>query len=536
LTDFVEMSSNGSAPDILNLETSQSSARHISTIVFVIALLVGLYLRAIDLNGPPYENHAFRQTQTLSTIEDYSRHGIDLLHPNTIYMGYPGTFVLELPVFQALAALGYKAFGPQIAIVRLLNILFGAGCTWLLFLIVKNWLGRLTGMFAAMIYWLAPLNLIYHRSMLLDPSAVFCGLATFYLLEQITPRTNLNAPSENPPPSASWKWILFGLAAFFTAMIKALYLWPAVLLFFVKVASRRFRPDNALWKVFCIFGVSGLCFLAWNRYASSVNDTSIFTRGFKPTTLLGVSELFSSEFYREMFMHRSKRLLGGFGLIFYPIGLWAAWAERSRKEIARPLWLLALIPPSYLALFSNINRPHDYYQLIAAPFFAAAAGVGVVWVLRRLFLARPKSVTLERTAFVAAAFVLVASGAFTYRSWYKCPYYDPMIVKFDKLCTDKFEPQRPAMVFVSYDNSSCPPNSPVPEFVYAARLWGFGQTVKDAQQSRSLFEKYSSGFTNLEYLVFYGTDYPNWVPTNQFHPDYQDQQNRIFAFRQQPAK
>jgi len=530
------MSSNGSAPYIRNLEPSQPSTRLVSTILFVVALLVGFYLRAIELNGPPYENHAFRQTQTLSTIEDYSRHGIDLLHPNTIYMGYPGTFVLELPVFQALAALGYKVFGPHLAVVRLLNILFGAGSTWLLYLVTKRYFGTLAGVFSAMIYWLAPLNLIYHRSMLIDPSAVFCGLATFYLLDRLTPRTSLNAPVEHPHPSASWTWLLFGLAAFFTAMIKALYLWPAVLLFFIKTASRRFRLDDALWKVFCIFGVSGLCFLAWNRYAISVNDTSVFTRGVKPTTLLGVSELFSSEFYREIFMHRSKRLLGAFGLIFYPIGLWAAWAERSRKEIARPLWLLILIPPTYLALFSNINRPHEYYQLIIAPFFAAVAGFGLVWLGARLLSTSPRRATLERTALVATALVLMASAIFTYRFWYKCPYSDPLIVKFEKLCTDKFEPQRPAMVFVSYDNSSCPPDSSVPEFVYAAKLWGFGQTVKDSQQSFRLFEKYAVGFTNLEYLVFYGTDYPDWVSTNQFRPDFHDQENRIFAFRQLPAK
>lgn len=91
--------------------------------MFGFALLIGFYLRVIDLNARPHENHVFRQTQTLSTIEDFARHGIDLLHPRTIYMGYPGTFVLELPVFQALAATVGKLGAPQVAVVRVLNIL-----------------------------------------------------------------------------------------------------------------------------------------------------------------------------------------------------------------------------------------------------------------------------------------------------------------------------------------------------------------------------------------------------------------------------
>jgi hypothetical protein len=216
--------------------------------------------------------------------------------------------------------------------------------------------------------------------------------------------------------------------------------------------------------------------------------------------------------------------------------LWAAWAGRSRKEISRPLWLLVLIAPSYLALFSNINRPHDYYQLIAAPFFAAVAAVGFVWLGARICSAKPNRAWLQRPGLIAAAMVLIASSIFTYRFWYKCPLVEPFVMKFQNLCTDKFDPQRPAMVFVAYDHTSCPNNQPIPEFIYAANLWGFGQTVKDAEQSRKLFETYSSGFTNLEYLVFYGTDYPTWVPTNQFRPDVHDPQHRLYAFRNPAAK
>ena len=94
----------GSDAGPLNLMPRDDASHSIVKVVFLVALIAGLYLRLIELSGPPYENHSFRQTQTLSTIEDYYRHGIDHLHPNAIYVGYPGTFVLELPVFQALAA------------------------------------------------------------------------------------------------------------------------------------------------------------------------------------------------------------------------------------------------------------------------------------------------------------------------------------------------------------------------------------------------------------------------------------------------
>jgi len=530
------MTLNGSAPGVSDTEAAQRTTRWIVGVVFGLALVAGMYLRAIELNGPPYENHVFRQTQTLSTIEDFARHGIDLLHPRTIYMGYPGTFVLELPVFQALAAAIGKLGAPQVAVVRGLNILIGAATTWLLYLVASRYFGRMVGRFSALIYWLAPLNVIYQRSMLIDPSGVLCGLAAFYLLERVTPDAS---PSESRPASnatSGWLWLWFGLATFLTAMIKALYLWPAVLLFFVKVGDRRFRLDAALWKVFGLFAVSGLCFLAWNFYATTVNNASLFTRGVKPTTLLGMSELFAPGFYKELLFHRSKRLLGGIGLACYPVGLWAAWALRSRRDVAHPLWLLIAIPPSYLALFSNINRPHDYYQLIIAPFLAAVAAFGLVWLGRKVMSAVRGGVVVERVAFVAAAVVLAASGVYTYRWWYQWPQSDPLVLNFERLCARKFEPQGPAMVFVASDHANCPLGSDIPEYLYAANLWGFGRTVRGAEESLRLYEHYAPGFTNLEYLVFYGMDYPAWVPTNQFAPDFQDGAHRLFAFRRAPTR
>lgn len=530
------MSPPGCVVGAPNLSPTDNRSRFVAYIVFAVALAVGLYLRLIDLAGPPYENHAFRQTQTLSTVEDYYRHGIDLLHPKTIYMGYPGTFVLELPVFQAMAASLYKLFGPQLAIVRLLNILIGTVSAWLLYLIIKAYFDQMVGLFATMIYWLAPLNLIYHRSMLIDPMAVCCGLASFYLLDNLTACIVPQAQRGPGKSKDAWRWLAFGVATILTAMIKALYLWPAVLLLTVRLFNRRFRPDARLGAIIGIFGLSGVCFLAWNRYASSINDASIFTRGVKPTTLLGISALLSPEYYEELVLHRSKRLLGGFGMLFFPLGLWAAWAERSRGEISRRLWLLILIPPTYLAAFSNINFPHDYYQLIIAPFLAIPPAYGLVWLGRRWLTTNSKALVAWRTGLVISGLVLIVSASFTYRYWYHMPKADPLVLRFEKLCAAKFEAHRPAMVFVAREVTVSPPAADIPEFIYAANLWGFGHIVEQVGETHPLFEQFSPGFTNLEYLVFYGMTCPDWVPTNQFKLEVEDDQNRLFAFRRVAAR
>src|ERR1041384_7147935 len=130
------------------MRSSSSGQTHVGLppsflrMLMVVALVAGLVLRLIGLSAPPFDNHNFRQCQTLSTIEDFHAHGIDLLHPKALYAGYPGTFVLELPLFQAVAALLYSAFGPHLEIIRLLNILLGLATTALLYRTTARLLDR----------------------------------------------------------------------------------------------------------------------------------------------------------------------------------------------------------------------------------------------------------------------------------------------------------------------------------------------------------------------------------------------------------
>src|SRR5437868_494172 len=138
-------------------------------VLLVLGLLLGLWLHCRGISEPAYDSHNFRQCQTLSTIEEYYRSGIDLLYPKSLWTGYPGVFVLELPLFQAMAAGLYHVFGPHLEVIRWFNILWGALATWLVYALGVRYLSRMVGVMAALIYWLAPLNVLFQRSMLLDP-------------------------------------------------------------------------------------------------------------------------------------------------------------------------------------------------------------------------------------------------------------------------------------------------------------------------------------------------------------------------------
>lgn len=498
-------------------------SRLISVGVAFVALLAGLYLRLDGLSGPPYESHAFRQTQTLSTIEDFHEHGIDLLHPKTIYMGSPGTFVLELPLFQAVAAILYDWLGPHIQIVRLLNTVLGLGSACLIYGLTRLLLDRTTGAIAAMIYWLAPLNIVYQRSMLIDPTAVFGGLLCFYLVARLIwePGTNAANASVRRP---GWYFAVLGLAMAMTALIKALYLWPTVLLVVTGLWQRQLRFNSRIWGVLAVFAIAGACFLAWNAYAAQVNAASPFTDKVKPTSHLGFSSLVLPSFYSDQLFHRPKRWLG-VGVLLYPVGLWAALVTARRRTVAHALRLLIIIPPTYLVLFADINRPHEYYQLIITPFLAIVPAWGLICLAEQI------PARLRCGLGIILGGILVGSSIFVYKVWLKFPRPDPQVVRFQQLCAGRFPARSPAMVFISSQMANGHTNSYIPEFIYAANLWGYGKTVDEIDKAKPIFEKFFPAFEQLDYVVFYGTARPDWMPTNRFRLSIEDTQNRLFVYQ-----
>ena len=518
-----------SAVEKLSLDSGAKGGvprRSFSREFILVAFLIGLGLRLVGLTLPPFDNHATRQTQTLSTIQAFYVDGIDLLRPRVNYAGYPGLLVLELPVFQGFVALLFRAFGPHLEIIRILNLLMGAATILLLYRITVRLLDAPTAIVAALIYWLAPLNISYQRSMLIDPTAVCAAMLSFYSLLLFLPRAGDGGGTGN-----GWLWLsVFAAATWLTVMMKALYLWPVVLLFGYLVFLRRWRLDKKSAAVVITFIICGASFLAWNVYATRINNTSPMTTGLKPTSLLGFSALMEPQFYFNMIVRRPKLWLGILGALAYPIGLWAAWRGRHEKRWFPVLCLCILIPPSYLLLFANINRPHDYYQLIITPFLSIVSAHGLLWIASR-FVRSFSRTEWENGSVAATSILLAITGAFFYLSWLHAPHVDQRIVNFQELCSGKFESQAPGMVFIGADKNLLPRPGSIPEYIYAAGLWGYGRIVEKSSDARSLFLEAMPGFERVDYLVFYGTDKPDWASQSGFRPVLVDDVSQMYAFK-----
>ena len=500
-------------------------------LAIILAVLTGLGLRFVGLTWPPYDGHAFRQTQTLATIEFFYHDGIDILHPRTNYMGYPGTLVLELPLFQALMAALYRIFGPHLEIIRLINIFFGAGTAWLLFRAVELFLDWRTAILAALIYWLAPLNIGYHRSTLLDPMAVFFSILSFYCLALLIQNRQIGGNPE-AGPRYRWRWFaVFAISTWVAAMTKALYLWPAVLQMGWAVLTGRLKVDRQTIRLGVVFAVAGFSFFLWNIHAARVNAMSPFTRGYRPTVNLGFAPLADPHYYLNMIVRRPKWWLGILGAILYPLGLFAGWAQHRDQARTTGFVLMVLIPPTYLLLFPQINAPHDYYQLIITPFLAVVPAYGLNWLASRSQDANSKALSTRGLAFAAICALFVIASPLIYLFWWRGGRPDSKILRFEQLSSGKVVPGQSALLFVANDCANSPPGSWLPEFLYAAHLWGYATMVPDESRARTYFEDFEPKFPKLEYLIFFGTERPAWVPLQKFRLANDEPDRRLFIFQ-----
>jgi hypothetical protein len=131
----------------------------------------------------------------------------------------------------------------------------------------------------------------------------------------------------------------------------------------------------------------------------------------------------------------------------------------------------------------------------------------------------------------AAVGLIVAAGVFTYVVWLHQPRRDAQLERLQRLCEGKVQPWAPGMVFVAYQISGAPLNQDVPEFLYAAKLWGYGHTVGSLAEAKPLFEKFAPAFPRLESVVFYGTECPSWMPAGEYRLSVKDDRNRFYVFQ-----
>lgn len=391
---------------------------------------------------PFFGSHLFRQLQTVSTIEAFMRDGIHLLSPRTNYIGYPGFLLLECPIFQAFAAwVSGSIHQNPLVVTKTLNLIIGLlSSTWV-FKISRRFLDHPASILAAFIYLVAPLNLMYHTSTLIDPSAVLTTLVAIHCFLKKTQKED---------QTFGFTSVVFFLSSALTVLIKPLFLFPLALLMIADALSNLRFDQNLSSSIASLLKrrlnlwipilLSATVLLAWLKISASLSEAQ------DVTSHLGWVVLSKPSFYLTILLRYCFYIQTPIVLFLSVFGVYWAF-ERKRNHQARSFYLICwTLPFTYYLAFANINRPHDYYSLILVPFVSLVAGAGIQKI--RDSLKSKQNLHSQLWLFVTVCIVFLA-GVFLYLSnYWISPSINNRYTEFSSNASESMVPFQYALVFV----------------------------------------------------------------------------------------
>lgn len=335
-------------------------------VVLIILILASYPLKFTHFNDPYYGAYLSRQLQTMSTIDAYVAQGIDFVHPRTNHAGWPGYLLLEFPIFQATAALVSGVTHNPLVTTRALNLLFGTLSIVLVYGISRFWFDRRVAAYSSLFFAWAPLNIMFHRSTMIDVSCVFFALASQWILMHWFAKRRW------------WLAVLFCVAGALCVLIKPLYFSPVIVLLVIQLILESL-PFS--WKrLWTSFGRHGAIFSSLLLIGGLLIYWLTISLPKGPSNgvldLLGSSVLLKPQYYLK-FLHRlMEHYVTPFNALLLMVGIFLLF----QKDRRTPQIQLLVAPILYYTIFANINLPHSYYSLIMIPYFAIITGYGAHWL------------------------------------------------------------------------------------------------------------------------------------------------------------
>ena len=111
-------------------------------IILIVILSFGFYLRAYHIDYPVIGYHNWKETHYLTEARNFARDGFfkhgffvpEHDYPN-IYEDSSGAHSDTFPVTSIIVAIGFKLFGVELIVARIINLLFGMGTVALFYFV-----------------------------------------------------------------------------------------------------------------------------------------------------------------------------------------------------------------------------------------------------------------------------------------------------------------------------------------------------------------------------------------------------------------
>jgi len=376
---------------IASFPPATSANRAITAVCY--AGLALLYAYLVSLGFGPYvtDDHAFRQTQTALTSQNLNGWQ-DLFHYETPVLGPPWTVPFEFPLFQAGAKLLQLTSGWTLETAgRVLSVACFVLCSWPLSRAL-GWLEIRNRFIVIALVALTPLYVFWSRAFMIETAAL---LATLVYLMHLVEGLYIRGWTRG-------RILALLLAGTLAALIKITTFAPILLIGGVLLLHNSYHarraPEQLRWLALVFAAHAVIVAVAWlwiwhtdqlkahNPLTELLISSNLRTWNFGTLqdrfspwvwSRLG-NKVISMYFPFPEQMLWLRLLLGGmlFSICLYCL----TYCSPRRRLQAVALAAMFLLP---IAIFLNLHRLHNYYQVANGIFLTCGIGIAITGALEQ---------------------------------------------------------------------------------------------------------------------------------------------------------
>ena len=345
-------------------------------------VLIGLFLRSINLQSPIVGVHSWRQADTAAMARHFAIEGTPIWLPQIDWAGAGKGYVeCEFPLFPYIVGQFYKLFGLHEWIGRGLSILFSVLTILLVIRIGSRIFDPISGWWGGIFFALLPINVYYGRTFQAESLLIFLAALSIECIFTWKIRSN--------PLALAFSWIAFCLAC----LIKLLpFIWLGLPLLAVHIYSidknhprslnqlflRIFQTLRSPYIWFYILSIILVVF-AWFSYAYSLGSSSglSFFQWGQDTDRFSLAMLLDINIWSNLLLRITARNMAFIGLPLVVIGIWKCEKDSLGGQTLQAGLAGMLICTAFAIRSSAV---HEYYQLPLQLFLCPLMGRGWLYL------------------------------------------------------------------------------------------------------------------------------------------------------------
>lgn len=378
------------------------------TVALLLIIALGASLRCLYLTAPLLDMHGQRQIDTASMARYFVEDRFNPLYPEVSWGGLHGYVESEFPILPIAVAALYKVFGESDMWGRLVAVLFSTAALWAIYALGCELFGPAEGRAAAFLLAISPTAVYYGRTFMPEAPMIFFAIAGVLFFVRYF-RTG--------DRSTLWAGAALSALGWLAKLPAVITIAPILAAGWSMRRWRLLRDRELLIALAAALAVT----VAWYWHAGTIYRLTGLTVGMHPPKSypLAIAEgpweghaskwstlalLKDGSFYDTLMRWLFFVHLTPAGFAVAAVG---ALLCRYPARLLADAWVVAMLV--FVAATAEVNRWHDYYQLLVVPaaalYFGCAAGplFDGNWLRRHTPLRQAAPVAMGATLAIVAA-------------------------------------------------------------------------------------------------------------------------------------